>query len=138
MYKRFKKTVEDIIEKYGDKANAEEFLSEDVRLKIHKKGFLDFSIEKCGDTLFAGYYTEINGDLVSDPIFVFEICGNNWFPIRVEQILGDTQIGLVEGNEYKFNKRRFDDVMDFALSSSKEWNEYYLVETDNTSVVLRD
>ena len=138
MYKRFKKTIENIIEKYGDKKTAQEFLSQDVRLKVYKKGFMDFSIEKCGDRLFVGYYTEINGDLVSDPIFVFDIRNDTWFPIRLEQILGDTDIGLIEGDEYKFNNRRFNDIMDFALSSCREWNDYYLVDTDSTSVVLRD
>lgn len=138
MFKKFRKTVEDIVEKYGDKATAEEFLAEDVILKIHKNNFLDFCIEKCGDNLFVGYYTEINGDLVSDPIFVFTICGDKWLPIRVEQFLGDTEIGFIDDDEYKFNKRRFDDAMDFALLSCKEWKVYYLVDTNNTSVVSRD
>lgn len=136
MYKTFRKTVEKIIEIYSGES-VENFLSKDGRLKVKSSSLLDFSIEKCGDLLFIGYYSEENGDLVSDPIFVFTIKDNIWFPIRLEQWLGDTEIGTFEDGQYKYYPNINKYVKSFSVDCSKEWENYYISNKNNKGFILR-
>lgn len=138
MYKKFRKVVEDIIKKYSNE-EAGDFFSKDIKLKVKKPSFLDFSIEKCGDILFIGYYTKKNGDLISDPIFVFEVKEDVWYPIRLEQWIGDTFIGkfdIIDGKEvYRYRSKTNSDVKSFATQCSNEWNEYYLKNDCCTEII---
>ncbi|MFF2531270.1 DUF6908 domain-containing protein [Brevibacillus sp. NPDC058079] len=126
MYPLFRKTVESLIKKFG-KMNIDEFYATDAKtIKIIKPNYLDFSIEKNGNRLFVGYYREQAGDLISDPIFVFEIKDNRWHPIRLEQVLGETLIGQFENGCYYYYPGNFKDVKSFASTCAKEWRFYYL------------
>lgn len=126
MYKRFRNTVEKIITQVGDVSLEEFYASEQKVIKIEKENFLPFSISKEGNLLYVGYYRKANGDLIPDPIFVFEIEDNIWHPIRVEQVLGTTNIGNFELGRYYYYPGHLKDVRSFATLCAKEWKFYYL------------
>lgn len=127
MYPLFRRTVEAIIKKHGNIRLEEFYASDHTVIKIKKPNFLDFTIEKTGDMLYVGYYREQAGDLISDPIFIFQIHDNKWHPIRLEQVLGRSEIGeLLEDNRYYYSPGRFKDVKSFAGTCNKEWRFYYL------------
>lgn len=134
MYKTFRKTVKKIIQTYtGEEASV--FLEKDNSLRIRKSAFQDFRISKEGDFLYIGYYRNMNGDLVSDPIFVFQIKDSIWYPIALEQVLGYSQVGFFEGNQYIYYPSTNKDVKSFSVLSAKEWDCYYLKNKDNAHVV---
>lgn len=128
MYPKLRKTVEEIIEKHGNITLDQFYRSSSKLIKVKKKGYLDFVIEKSGDVLYIGYYTIINGDMVPDPIFMFVIHDGQWYPIRLEQMLLHTPIGVFEDGKYVFNPKAFRDVKSFANLCSKEWRTYYLTD----------
>lgn len=130
MYKEFRNTVEKIIESYTGK-EASDFLRNDNSLKIKKDSFLDFRISKEGDFLYIGFYSECNGDLLSDPIFVFKVKEDIWYPVALEQIFGYTKIGLLdEQDKYQYYPSRFKSVKSFAVSCAREWKDYYIKEKE--------
>lgn len=134
MYKTFRKTVEKIIKTYtGEDSSV--FLEKDNRLKIQKKAYQDFIISKEGSFLYIGYYREMNGDLISDPIFVFQIKNNIWYPIALEQVLGYSQIGFFENNQYIYYPSTNKDVRSFSVLAAKEWDCYYLKNKTDAHVV---
>lgn len=130
MYKMFRKTVERIIKEkgvdYGFNSVEDFFAKEEAYIKIQKPNFLPFSIDKSGDLLHVGFYRLSNGDFVSDPIFCFQIKDNIWYPIRLEQVLGDTVIGFLGDEGYKYYPSRSKDVRSFATTCAKEWEFYFL------------
>lgn len=127
MYPLFRRTVETIIKKHGN-ISLEEFYEADSKvIKVKKANFMDFTIEKAGNMLFVGYYREVAGDLISDPIFVFQLHEDKWHPIRLEQVLGRSEIGdIQEDGRYYYYPGRFKDVKSFAGTCNKEWRFYYL------------
>jgi hypothetical protein len=127
MFPRFKKTVEKIIEIYSNGTLNEFYLKDSVHFKIEKPNFQNFTVEKQGSILMIGYYRVLNGDLISDPIFVFTIGGDNqWYPIRIEQILGEQPIGMFKDGGYQYYPRSFKEVKSFATTCASEWKSYYL------------
>ena len=118
MYPMFRKTVEALIKKYGNMSLEQFYRLQSKIIKIKKDGYLDFVIEKAGSMLYVGYYRH--------PIFVFEIRERKWHPIRLEQVFGDTPIGMFEHGRYLYYPGRFQDVKSFATLCSKEWRQYYL------------
>lgn|GEM_PF-1430495 len=83
---------------------------ESVYLKLHQESYMDLVIERQYRTVFVGHYREQNGDLISDPVLVFEVreemCSRGWDPFRIEQVFGDTQImGEQDGKKGFYPKR---------------------------------
>ncbi|WCK57444.1 hypothetical protein PP175_25595 (plasmid) [Aneurinibacillus sp. Ricciae_BoGa-3] len=132
MFKRFRSTVEKIIVKHGHISLKDFYASSNVTIKVQRPHFLDFVIEKTGNTIFVGYYRKQNGDLISDPIFVFEYREeteygeDKWFPIRLEQVLDDRTVGLLVNEQYRYYPSAFKDVRSFATNCATEWKAYYL------------
>lgn len=127
MYKGFKEVVERIIKKYGDLPLQAFYEAEQIVIKVEMANFLPFTIEKQGNMLYVGYYRVINGDSASDPIFVFQLDEDlEWCPIRLEQLLGTTEIGEFEHGRYYYYQGYFKDARSFATACSKEWKAYYL------------
>ena len=94
---KFQKNVESILKahwKFNYFNEGEEFY-----LKLEKEGYMDLVIERQGNTVMVGHYANMNGDLVSDPVLVFVILpSGEWYPWRIEQILGDTQVASENEN----------------------------------------
>ncbi|MFJ8528350.1 DUF6908 domain-containing protein [Bacillus sp. NPDC094106] len=124
-FKAFRKVVENIIEQH--KGSISDFFSkENDMIRIEKENFLPFVIEKVQDTLLVGFYRKQGGDWISDPVFVFHLMNGCWLPIRLEQWIGDTMLGLMEDGQYKWNKRAMKSAKSFATDCSKEWKAYFL------------
>lgn len=126
MFKGFRQTVEKIIERVGNMSLEEFYQSEQKTIRIEKENFLPFSISKEGDNLYIGYYRVVNGDAIPDPIFVFQLKEGIWHPIRLEQVLGNTDVGMFEHGRYYYYQGHFKDVRSFATLCAKEWKFYYL------------
>ena len=126
MYKMFRKVVEKIIVKEGNVSLEEFYQKDQFSIMVEKEIFLPFHISREGDTLYVGFYRNMNGDAVSDPIFVFKLKDDVWHPIRVEQVLGTSEIGMFEHGRYYYYPGQFKDVRSFATVCSKEWKFYYL------------
>lgn len=129
MYKEFRKTIEKIVKSHtGEEMSV--YFKNDNNLKIKKESFLDFRISKEGDFLYIGFYSEINGDLISDPIFIFQVKNDVWYPIALEQVFGYTKIGVFREGNYLYYPNRFKSVKSFAVSCAREWKDYYIKEKE--------
>lgn len=84
------KTATEILKKNGIDP-AKEFY-----LKLSKPNYDDLVIERCGDDVFVGHYFNQNGDRVPDPVFVMDYNEGYWFPVRIEQVLGETPVSYKE------------------------------------------
>ena len=77
--------VEKILEKYDIDPSADTYF-----LKLSKPHYDDLVIEKEGEQVLVGHYYLQNGDLISDPVLAFDYNQGYWFPVRIEQFVGDT------------------------------------------------
>lgn len=66
-------------------------------LKLRMPNYDDLVIEKEGEQILVGhYYHHPSGDLISDPVLAFDYNGGHWYPIRIEQVFGDTVCSFIE------------------------------------------
>ncbi len=71
--------------------------SESYYLKLRMPNYDDLVIEKDGEQVLVGhYYHHPSGDLISDPVLAFDYNGGYWFPVRIEQVFGDTVCSYIE------------------------------------------
>lgn len=69
-------------------------------LKLRMPNYDDLVIEKEGEQVLVGhYYHHPSGDLISDPVLAFDFNGGYWYPVRIEQTLGDTVCSYVENGK---------------------------------------
>jgi hypothetical protein len=69
-------------------------------LKLRMLSYDDLVIEKEGEQVLVGhYYHHPSGDLISDPVLAFDYNGGYWYPVRIEQVLGDTICSFVENGK---------------------------------------
>jgi hypothetical protein len=52
-----------------------------------------------------GHYRKQNGDLISDPVLVMDHSGGHWYPVRIEQVFGDTTCSFMKGEQRMISKR---------------------------------
>lgn len=99
-----KMTIQDIVEKILEKhkINPED---ETYYIKLQKPHYLDLVIEKQGPEIFVGHYYKQNGDLISDPVLLMDYNGGNWYPVRIEQVFGDTTCSFMKGEQRMISKR---------------------------------
>lgn len=83
-----------IMKKNGINPDAGEFY-----LKLQKPHYDDLVIERCGDNVFVGHYFNQNGDRVPDPVLVMDYSGGYWYPVRIEQVLGETPVSYTENGK---------------------------------------
>lgn len=91
---QIQKVAEEILRKNGINPGKGEFY-----IKFSRPGFDDLIIERCGDDVFVGHYFTQNGDRVPDPVLVMDYNNGFWYPIRIEQILGDTPVSFMENGK---------------------------------------
>ena len=129
-----KMTIQDIVEKILEKhkidVNADEYY-----LKLQKPHYLDLVIEKQGPEIFVGHYYKQNGDLISDPVLVMDHNKGVWYPVRIEQVFGNTQCSYMEGDTRYINKQMIREFKSFQamfarnikdqdwLNNSTQWIE---------------
>jgi len=82
-------------------------------LKLKQTPYMDLVIERQGPEVFVGHYTEQNGDLISDPVLAMDYNGGHWYPIRIEQIFGDTVCSFMKDGNRMIYKHYIRDFMSF-------------------------
>jgi hypothetical protein len=82
-------------------------------LKLQKPNYDDLVIERCGDDIFVGHYFNQNGDRVPDPVFVMDYSEGYWYPVRIEQVLGETQVSYKENGKRKIYPARVKEFKSF-------------------------
>lgn len=107
-----KMTIQDIVEKLLEKhkidVNADEYY-----LKLQKPHYLDLVIEKQGSSIFVGHYVKQNGDLISDPVLLMDHNEGFWYPVRIEQVFGDTACSYMKDDVRYINKQNIRDFKKF-------------------------
>ena len=91
---QIQKVATAILKKNGIDPCAGEFY-----LKLSKPSYDDLVIERCGDNVFVGHYFNQNGDRVPDPVLVMDYSGGYWYPVRIEQVMGETPVSYTENGK---------------------------------------
>ncbi len=108
----------EILKKNGIDPNAVEFY-----LKLSKPNFDDLVIERCGDDVFVGHYFNQNGDRVPDPVLVMDYNEGYWYPVRIEQILGETPVSFKENGKRMIYPARVKEFKSFQAMFAKNIRE---------------
>lgn len=108
------KIATEILKKNGINPDAGEFY-----LKLSKPNFDDLVIERCGDDVFVGHYFNQNGDRVPDPVLVMDYSGGYWYPVRIEQILGETPVSFTENGKRMVYPARVKEFKSFQAMFAK-------------------
>ncbi|OGH04297.1 MAG: hypothetical protein A2W22_02405 [Candidatus Levybacteria bacterium RBG_16_35_11] len=87
--------VEKILRKYSIDPTGESYY-----LKLSMPNYDDLVIEKEGEQVLVGhYYHHSSGDLISDPVLAFTYNHGYWYPVRIEQVPGDTICSFVKNGK---------------------------------------
>ncbi len=117
--------VEKILLKYNIDPSAESYF-----LKLRMPNYDDLVIEREGEQVLVGhYYHHPSGDLISDPVLAFDFNGGYWYPVRIEQVFGDTVCSFVENGKriiYPGRIKEFKSFQRMFARNIKEqgWLEY--------------
>ncbi len=99
MINNSKLEIQNVVEKILQKHNIDP-TSESYYLKLRMPNYDDLVIEKEGEQVLVGhYYHHPSGDLISDPVLAFDYNGGYWYPVRIEQVFGDTICSFVENGK---------------------------------------
>lgn len=108
------KIATEILKKNGINPDAGEFY-----LKLSKPNYDDLVIERCGDDVFVGHYFNLHGDRVPDPVLVMDYSGGYWYPVRIEQILGETPVSFMENGKRMVYPARVKEFKSFQAMFAK-------------------
>lgn len=95
----------------------------DFYLKLQKPGYDDLVIEKNGHQVFVGHYFEQSGDRVPDPVLVMDYNGGYWYPVRIEQILGETSVSFMENEKRMVYPKRVKEFKSFQAMFARNIKE---------------
>lgn len=115
---QIEKIAVEILKKNGIDPNAGEFY-----LKLSKPNFDDLVIERCGNDVFVGHYFTQNGDRVPDPVLVMDYNEGYWYPVRIEQILGETPVSFKENGKRMIYPARVKEFKSFQAMFAKNIRE---------------
>lgn len=103
-----------------------------VYLKLQQESYMDLVIERQYETVFVGHYMKQNGDLISDPILVFQLSKGtrSWAPYRIEQIFGDTQIMFEQEGKTMIYTNRLKEFKSFANFFGKNIKDQNWIEAE--------
>ncbi len=105
--------IQNIVEKILQKHNIDP-AAESYYLKLRMPNYDDLVIEKEGEQVLVGhYYHHPSGDLISDPVLAFDYNRGYWFPVRIEQTLGDTVCSFVENGKRMIYAARIKEFKSF-------------------------
>ncbi len=121
MNKKFE--MQNIIEKILQKHNLDPS-AESYYLKLRMPNYDDLVIEKEGEQVLVGhYYHHPSGDLISDPVLAFDYCNGYWYPVRIEQALGDTVCSFVENGKRMIYPARIREFKSFQRMFARNIRE---------------
>ncbi len=110
---------EKILRKHGIDPDAHEFY-----LKLSMTSYDDLVIEKEGTQVLVGhYYKHPSGDLISDPVLAFDYNQGYWFPVRIEQMLGDTVSSYMENGKRMIYPARIKEFKSFQRMFARNIRE---------------
>ncbi len=92
-------------------------------LKLSKPNYDDLVIERCGNDVFVGHYFDQNGDRVPDPVLVMDYNGGYWFPVRIEQTLGETPVSYMQDGKRMIYPARIKEFKSFQAMFAKNIRE---------------
>lgn len=118
--------IQNIIEKILKKHNID--ASKDFYLKLTMPPYIDLVLERNGDIVLVGYYIEQNGDLISDPVLAMFVLGKQWYPLRIEQILGDITCAYYGKGKYYIHQNRVKGFLSFQRMFAKNIREQCWLE----------
>ena len=119
MMKNNRLEIQNIVEKILRKYNIDP-LAESYFLKLSMPDFDDLVIEKEGEQILVGhYYHHPSGDLISDPVLALDYNQGYWFPVRIEQVLGDTICSFVENGKRMIYPDRIKEFKSFQRMFAK-------------------
>ncbi len=104
--------------------------SDSYYLKLRMPNYDDLVIEKEGKQVLVGhYYHHPSGDLISDPVLAFDYSNGYWYPVRIEQVFGDTVCSFLENGRrmrYPDRIREFKSFQSMFARNIREqgWFEY--------------
>jgi hypothetical protein len=119
MTKNNKFEIQNIVEKILQKHNIDPS-AESYYLKLRMPNYDDLVVEKEGRQVLVGhYYHHPSGDLISDPVLAFDYNQGYWYPVRIEQVLGDTICSFIEKGKRMIYPARIKDFKVFQRVFAK-------------------
>ena len=123
-----KNDIQTIIEKILQKHNIDSS-SESYFIKLSMPNYDDLVIEKEGEQILVGhYYHHPSGDLISDHVLAFDYNKGNWFPVRIEQTLGDVTCSFMENGKRMIYPERIKEFKSFQRMFAKNIREQRWLE----------
>jgi hypothetical protein len=123
MIKSIRLEIQNVIEKILRKHNIDPS-SESYFLKLRMSGFDDLVIEKEGEQVLVGhYYHHPSGDQISDPVLAFDYNGGYWYPVRIEQVFGDTVCSFIENGKRMIYPARIKEFKSFQRMFARNIKE---------------
>ncbi len=131
MRMEIQRIAEAILQKHGIDPAANEFY-----LKLSMPGFDDLVIERAGDQIFIGHYHEQNCDLVSDPVLVMDYNEGYWYPVRIEQVFGDTVCSYLENGKRMIYPARMKEFKAFQRMFAVNIKEQGWMNADEAELMI--
>jgi hypothetical protein len=123
MIKSIRLEIQNIVEKILQKHNIDP-TAYTYFLKLRMPSYDDLVIEKEGEQVLVGhYYHHPSGDLISDPVLAFDYNGGYWYPVRIEQVLGDTICSFVENGKRMIYPDRIKEFKSFQRMFARNIRE---------------
>jgi hypothetical protein len=120
--------IQNIAEKILRKHNIDP-AAESYFLKLRMPNYDDLVIEKEGEQVLVGhYYHHPSGDLISDPVLAFDYNEGYWYPVRIEQTLGDTVCSFVEDGKRMIYPARIKEFKSFQRMFARNIREQLWLE----------
>lgn len=115
--------IQNIIEKILRKHDIDPS-DESYYLKLSMPSYDDLVIEKEREQVLIGhYYHHPSGDLISDPVLCFDYNEGYWFPMRIEQALGDTMCSFLRNGKRMIYPQRIREFREFQRMFAKNIKE---------------
>ena len=128
MIKNNRLEIQNIVEKILRKHNINP-IAESYYLKLSMPNFDDLVIEREGEQVLVGhYYHHPSGDLISDPVLAFDYNDGYWYPVRIEQTLGDTVCSFVENGKRMIYPDRIREFKSFQRMLARNIKEQRWLE----------
>ncbi len=123
MIKNSRFEIQNIVEKILRKYNIDPS-GESYYLKLSMPNYDDLVIEKEGEQVLVGhYYHHPSGDLISDPVLAFDYNQGYWYPVRIEQVLGDTVCSFIENGKRMIYPARIKEFKSFQRMFARNIRE---------------
>lgn len=109
--------IQTIVEKILKKHNVD--TSKDFYLKLTIPPYLDLSMERNDDIVLVGHYIEQNGDLISHPMLAMYVSNHHWYPMRIEQVMGEITCTYYKNEKHYFHPDRVKGFLSFQRMFAK-------------------